>query len=217
MTTAGILVTAPLNESDTTMDTIDSTTITDPTNTSLTFHVRVVPDTESRPGDADVYGDHATMTAWRNDEWSFVGVIVTPVVAGVEYDEQSTSLWGVEYGAFPITDEHGMVLETRYIGIDEIATVHPGPDLITEAREAIVSAASNLAANLSGLEVEPTATADTDDFSYERRQIDRVIADGPDHETGGAYHLKIWGASTETKTLSITPEQLTRIREVLAS
>lgn len=51
--------------------------------------------------------------------------------------------------------------------------------------------------------------------NYAQKQIDRVTADGPDHESGGTYRLKIWGGLSDTKTLSVTLNQLARIREAL--
>jgi len=38
------------------------------------------------------------VTAWKKDEWQYVGTIVTPVYQGIEISEAEASLWGIEWG-----------------------------------------------------------------------------------------------------------------------
>lgn len=68
------------------------------------WRIRLVPDPEARPFDADCYSAE-DIEAWRKDEWSYVGVIVTDNKTGAD-----ASLWAVEYGLMPETT----------IGMDQI-------------------------------------------------------------------------------------------------
>lgn len=75
----------------------------------VTVTAALLPDYQTRPEDFDCY-DQEDIRAWRDDEWQFVGVVVTVLVGesvlGVD------SLWGVEYGELPtvsvdpLQDEH---------------------------------------------------------------------------------------------------------------
>lgn len=55
----------------------------------------------------------------------------------------------------------------------------------------------------------------TESFNYEASQLDRVLSNGPDGETGGVFRIKVSGASVETKWLSVTTAQIQAIREIL--
>lgn len=59
---------------------------------------RIVPDTDSSPLDVDCYSAE-DIAAWREDQWSYVGTIVTASRHGIELG--SASLWGSEYGSSP--------------------------------------------------------------------------------------------------------------------
>lgn len=78
-----------------------------------TYTVAVVEDNMSSPHDADCYTAEE-ITAWEQDEWTYVGVLITE--GGVEVAD----LWGVEYGR----------LGDLVIDMDRIITVHPVPEMI---------------------------------------------------------------------------------------
>lgn len=97
----------------------------------ITYRVDLDPDTDSTPDDAECYSP-SDIKAYRDDLWSYVGVTVTPLVAGAG---ASAATWGVEYGVMPAETEPwqgGMhdrtvidraVIEREYV-----------PELIVEAR-----------------------------------------------------------------------------------
>ena len=128
------------------MGIIDSTAIPDPRVEGLSYLVQVVPDTDVSPGEFGLYPESAytqsQYDAWKRDEWSYVGVIVTPIIAGEQYERFSDSLWGVEYGYYLLTDEQGNETGRVNIDVGKLITEHPVPDMITEVR-------SQIAANLS--------------------------------------------------------------------
>ncbi|WP_431911669.1 hypothetical protein [Nonomuraea jabiensis] len=108
----------------------------------ITYQVRVEEDWDSKPFDADCYSD-ADIEAWRRDEWHYVGVIVTPVVAGIPIDAAEDSLWGVEWGQLPDLD--------RYLGMDQICNVHPVPEMLDGVRDKLKRFAPDLIEALSKL------------------------------------------------------------------
>lgn len=64
--------------------------------------IRVVPDEDTQPSDFDCYDDEQ-IEAWRNDEWRFVGVIVTAEAsAGMcAVTIEGPGLWGIDYDGSP--------------------------------------------------------------------------------------------------------------------
>lgn len=80
----------------------------------VSFTVTLYVDLDSTPFDADCYSA-ADIQAWRNDLWSYVGVILTTTMS-------QASVWGVEYGQLADTS----------IGIDDIIESH-ARDLLAEA------------------------------------------------------------------------------------
>jgi hypothetical protein len=52
-------------------------------------------DTETKPTDYECY-DEAEIRRWKNDEWFYVGVVVSVSLNGVELSEHAASLWGVD-------------------------------------------------------------------------------------------------------------------------
>jgi hypothetical protein len=62
------------------------------------IRISVVYDDDCHPESFDCY-DEQQLKAWRNDEWTFVGVIVTASKRGIELGV--SSLWGCERGWFP--------------------------------------------------------------------------------------------------------------------
>jgi hypothetical protein len=68
---------------------------------SATFTIELLPDYDTRPDEFDCY-DAADITAWKNDEWRYVGVRVKATIRaeGYDLDAITDGLWGVEYGYF---------------------------------------------------------------------------------------------------------------------
>lgn len=52
-------------------------------------------DTDTRPEDSECYTPKQ-VAAWRNDEWFFVGVVVSASCGGVLVSDHAASLWGNE-------------------------------------------------------------------------------------------------------------------------
>jgi hypothetical protein len=63
----------------------------------VTFRVDLDHDYDVRPDEFDCYSDR-DMELWRNDEWQYVDVKVTPVVGGVDWEDAAFYLGGVNYG-----------------------------------------------------------------------------------------------------------------------
>lgn len=108
---------------------LDTRTIADPAVPGLSYRVDIVPDPDETPYSTNVYTEADTdpemLAAWNNDEWQFVGVIVTPIIDTViELDNLDASLWGVAFGDLP-----GSTIDA-----ERLVNHYPGPDLIKEAR-----------------------------------------------------------------------------------
>ena len=56
---------------------------------------RVEYDPDTRPEDFDCYSAKQ-ITAWKNDEWFFCGIILSVSRNGVELSNRAASLWGVD-------------------------------------------------------------------------------------------------------------------------
>lgn len=52
-------------------------------------------DTDSHVDDSECYTPKQT-AAWKNDEWFFVGVVVTVSRNGVKLSDHAASLWGID-------------------------------------------------------------------------------------------------------------------------
>lgn len=84
-------------------------TIQLPDREGFQLEAKIYPDSDSQPSDSDCYTD-IQIADWCNDDWSFVGVVVTASMAGVPLGE--ASCWGVEYG----------------LDVDLWTDAHPKPD-----------------------------------------------------------------------------------------
>lgn len=100
--------------------------------TGLTVTGRVVADESASPDDADCY-DEVSKAAWCRDDWQYVGFLVEVTdAAGRVWG--ADSLWSVEYGDFPVTDEHGTLIETRRLDpLGEDEHTYPRDQVISEA------------------------------------------------------------------------------------
>ena len=52
-------------------------------------------DTDTKPTDFDCYAPEE-IQRWRNDDWFYVGVIVSVSLNGVELSDYAASLWGID-------------------------------------------------------------------------------------------------------------------------
>lgn len=59
------------------------------------FVAHLEADTDSHVNDSECYTPKQ-ITAWKNDEWFFVGVVVSVSRNGVELSEHAASLWGID-------------------------------------------------------------------------------------------------------------------------
>ena len=99
----------------------------------------VVPDEDCLPSDFDCYTPKQ-LEAWRNEDWYFVGVYVVASINGI--DLSMSSLWGIEYGEFPLTDENDNLESVTSLDLANLAS-RVLPYLISEV---IQSAENNLEA-----------------------------------------------------------------------
>ena len=56
---------------------------------------RLVCDTDHKATEDECY-DPIAVNRWRNDEWFFVGVVLSVSRNGVELSDHAASLWGIE-------------------------------------------------------------------------------------------------------------------------
>ena len=56
---------------------------------------RLEYDTDSNPEDVDCYSPE-DVERWRNDEWFYVGVVLSVSRNGVELSDHAASLWGID-------------------------------------------------------------------------------------------------------------------------
>jgi hypothetical protein len=52
-------------------------------------------DTDTKPTDFDCYAPEE-IQRWKNDEWFYVGVVLTVSINGVELSDHAASLWGID-------------------------------------------------------------------------------------------------------------------------
>lgn len=103
------------------------------------FKVKIEKDTDCTPDDADCYTP-TQVRAWRNDEWEYVVIAVTPTRHGVTVHGATQSLAATEYGEFILTDEMDNITGSKSIGRSELLE-YPIKELaetaVAEARELI--------------------------------------------------------------------------------
>lgn len=109
----------------------------------IKFRFDVDPDYDSDRDDLRANDEgmrDETLAAHGRQEWRYVGVTVTPLIEGTDTRD---SLRSVEWGDLPATSNAGIPEDDyRYgpdsaavtIGRDYIQDVHPGPEMIEEAR-----------------------------------------------------------------------------------
>lgn len=131
---------------------IDSRTITDSTVPGLSWLITVDYDGDLTEPEGDGFTPKQ-VEAFQRGEWHYVGVGVTPVIAGIELDDLTDTLWAVEYGYYTLTDEDDNVTGTASLDLDELIKVHPVPDMISEAKRTLKD-------RIAGLAPEFAAVAD---------------------------------------------------------
>jgi len=99
-----------------------------PDRDGFTLTARKYHDTDSTPDDYECYTPKQ-VTAWQQDQWQFVGLVVTASVDGIELG--TADLWSIEDGLFTATDEHDNV--TRVLDLDCLHDDDYLTDLVTEA------------------------------------------------------------------------------------
>lgn len=108
-----------------------------PARDGFTLTARKYYDTDGTPDDYDCYTANQ-VTAWRADEWQFVGLRVTASVDGIELG--SADLWSIEDGRYTCTTEDDVVTDVR--DLDPLTD----DDYLTDlTAEAIATARDNLA------------------------------------------------------------------------
>lgn len=111
------------------------------------YQVEFEPDYDGYVDDADCYSEE-DIEAWRNDEWSFVAIAVTPldVPEHVQF-ELSDDLCGLEFD-FPLTPKqvHNGRSYTR-TNEDYRLMVYPVPDMIDTVYERVIQWKSDEAIN----------------------------------------------------------------------
>jgi hypothetical protein len=117
--------------------TIDSEVIPDATAAGLSYRVAVEADLDSRPDDFGLYPESCytqkQFEAWQQDRWSFVTVVITPMVEGFDLSAFETSIGGVEYGSFPMTNDKDDVLAVEELDLERLTKSHAA-DRIEELR-----------------------------------------------------------------------------------
>jgi hypothetical protein len=65
------------------------------TREGFDFVATLQHDTDTKPTDFDCY-DPEDVTRWKNDEWFYVGVVLSVSRNGVELSDHAASLWGID-------------------------------------------------------------------------------------------------------------------------
>jgi hypothetical protein len=65
------------------------------TREGFDFVARLVFDCDTRPDDFECYSPY-DFARWRNDEWFYVGVVLSVSRNSVELSDHAASLWGIE-------------------------------------------------------------------------------------------------------------------------
>lgn len=117
---------------------IETRTIKDPKIAGLSYRIDIVPDYDA-DSPADLLYPEGSYTqkqvdAWERDEWSYVGVIVTPKIADMDLDRFADSLWCVEYGYYLLTDDQDNETGRTWLGMDEFIKTHPVPDMLEQVK-----------------------------------------------------------------------------------
>jgi hypothetical protein len=111
---------------------IDQITIADKDVSGLTYKVSIVNDYDLTSPEGDGFTEKQ-VKAFSDDQWYYVGVMITPLINGDPIEMANQSLWGVEYGHYPATDEDDNLIEWLWLDVDTIRE-SVVPDLIDEAR-----------------------------------------------------------------------------------
>lgn len=116
------------------MNNIESWTLT---HGGIGYRVTLEEDHDSRPYDADCYSEE-DIASWKRDEWEYVGVIVQPLIAGLDPEYFEASVWGVEYG-----DLARVTIDREHINRYQV------PDLITAVSDALAARLSEVRDSLA--------------------------------------------------------------------
>ncbi|WP_344585643.1 hypothetical protein [Nonomuraea roseoviolacea] len=89
------------------------------------YFVQLTHDHDTNPETDGDWASPEDLEWWRRDDWQYVIVTVTPVIAGAEITTAADVLGSVVYGFLP----------KATIDMDAICNVHPVPDMIDVARD----------------------------------------------------------------------------------
>jgi hypothetical protein len=121
------------------MDTIETKSL--PDWGPFQMEARLIYDHDTSHDDVDVFTPKQ-IEAWKNDEWYYVGLEVTVSFNGIELG--SASLWGIEYGWIPLTDEQDNLTEEPVQHYDPLDDTSPGSFIDDVGNEACADAVRNL-------------------------------------------------------------------------
>lgn len=117
------------------------------TSDGIKYQVRLLPDYDTTPDDFECYTPKQ-VAAWKRDEWGFIGVEVSAMLDGLDPAGFSASLWGIDYGYLPITDQDDNLIGESYDS-DEYIRADVVPDLIDEIGRAMKQTLLDLRAKIS--------------------------------------------------------------------
>jgi hypothetical protein len=147
-------------------DLIESETIEDPRAPGISYRIDILADHDASPADYGLYPQScytaSQYEAWQHNEWCYVGVVVTPVIGGMEFSDCSESLWAVEFGDYLITDENGRPEKRVDLGMNSIINDHPVPDMLEEVRGHLAARLSTLVNDLGVAESSLNAMKEAD-------------------------------------------------------
>lgn len=105
---------------------------------TVAFNIAVEPDYHSSPADADCYTPKQ-VAAFENGDWYYVGIIPTVAIIenGVLIGIEGPSLWGIEYGDIPYTDEDDNLVERPEPYDQDAYLIECARECMTEAEQTL--------------------------------------------------------------------------------
>ena len=104
------------------------------TREGFDFVARLQHDTDTKPTDFDCY-DAEDVQRWRDDEWFYVGVVLSVSRNGVELSDHAASLWGIDCN-FPDTSNAYLSEVAQELEAEALDTARAEVARIKQALEA---------------------------------------------------------------------------------
>jgi hypothetical protein len=123
---------------------IDSRTVADTDIAGLSWLITVDYDRELTEPEGDCYTSKQA-EAFRAGDWNYVSVGVIPVIDGIRLRALADYLGAVEYGRYVLTDDDDNETGVKWLDLDELISVHPVPDMISEAKSTLKGRLADLA------------------------------------------------------------------------